>query len=209
VRIHAAYALTQAGDTGAKALIKAFNDNKDGEARVQIMQALLYSPARPHALPLIKQAIKDPNRNVRIHALQLLPNLGQTQEVADILADAIKEKDLDTRVAAAQGLQNFGPKGMPVLEQQLPSAKESVLRLALLQGMINHNHRSKAMVGTLTEYLKDGQPQVRWQTAQVLANQGEDARDAVPMLKELLNDTDPTVRQQAQLALGRIAPPKQ
>ena len=65
------------------------------------------------------------------------------------------------------------------------------------------------MVAPLTEYLKDGQPQVRWMACQTLGNLGADARDAVPMLKELLNDANTTVRQQAQLALNRIGPPKQ
>jgi HEAT repeat protein len=208
VRHHATYALAQAGEEGRKVLLARYEEAKEPQARMQILQALVYSPPRPQGIKLVTQALKDPDPTVRQHAVNLLAVFGQTQEVYDGLAAAIKDKDLNVRIAAAHGMQNLGPKGMPLLEQGLASATEMQLRLALLQGLINGNHHRKTMVAPLIEYLKDGQPQVRWQAAQLLGNIGADAHDAVPMLRELLNDTNPTVRQQAQFALSRIEPPK-
>jgi HEAT repeat protein len=206
VRIYAMYALARAGDEGAKALVKAFGESKEPAARQQIVQAMFSFQNRNQIVPLLKQAVKDPAREVRITALQHLPNLGPIQEVMDILTDVMKDKDVDVRIHAVYSMQNFGPKGMPLLEQQLPAAKESALRQVILQGLIGYNHRSKTMVAPLTEYLKDAQPQVRSQAAQVLGNIGPEAASAVPTLKTLLNDPDVTVRQQAQLAINRCAP---
>jgi HEAT repeat protein len=205
VRNHAASALAQTGEEGAKVLTSVFSESKDTQLRNPVLHAMLYSQARPHALPLIKLAIHDPDKGVRRFSIQMIPNLGQTQEVFDILTEAIKDKELDVRVAAAYSLPSLGPKSLPLLEQGLKSAKESQMRQAILQGLVNYNHRSKAMVAPLIECLKDTQPQVRWQAAQVLGNIGADARDALPMLKELVNDTNITVRQQAQAAINRIS----
>jgi HEAT repeat protein len=209
VRQNAIYALAQAGGEGAQALTKTYEESKEPQLRVQILQAMVFTEARPNALPLVKKALKDPDREVRRTAIQLLPNFGQTQEAFDVLAEAMKDKDLDIRVAATYALQAFSPKALPLLEEGLKSAKESALRQALLQVIVNGNHRAKGAIGPLTDCLKDTQPQVRWMAAQALGNLGADARDAVPMLKDLLNDPNPTVRQIVQAALSRIEPPKQ
>jgi HEAT repeat protein len=206
VRWQVAYLMGQLGEDGIKALSKAYAQTKDSQTRIQIVQAMFNSPARGQAMTIIKQAVKDPDRELRRFAIQMLPNLGQTQEVFDTLSESIKDKDVEIRTAAAYGLQNFGQKGLPILEQELGSSKESSIRMAILQGLVNHNSRAKTLVGPLTDCLKDGQPQVRWMAAHTLGNIGADAKDAVPRLEELLNDTDPTVRQHAQLALKRIVP---
>ena len=107
-----------------------------------------------------------------------------------MLAEALKDKDLDVRVAAVYSMQNLGPKGMPLLQKELKTAKESPLRQAPLQGMLNYNHRAKEMLGPLTEYLKDGTPQVRWMVCQTLgkfrrrcAGRRADAQDAAQRLE--------------------------
>jgi HEAT repeat protein len=209
VRNHAVYALAQIGEEGAKVLTKTFSESKDAQLRNQLLQTMLYTQARAHAVPLLKLAVHDPDKDVRQSSIQMLPNLGQTQEVFDLLAEALKDKELSVRLTAVYTLQNLGPKGMSLLEQGLTSAKEAQMRQAILQGLINYKHQTKTMVGPLIEFLKDGQPQVRSQAAQVLGNIGADAKDALPMLKELVNDTNITVRQQAQAAINRIEPPKE
>jgi HEAT repeat protein len=204
VRWQAAFALAQLGEEGSKALFKAYSDSKEPDVRIQIIQAQFNSPARNHTLPLLRQALKDRDSGVRRFAVQMVPSLGATKEAIEVLTEAMKEKELDVRVAAAYSLQNLGPKSLPILEQELGSAKEAELRQAILNGLINQNSRSKTLVAPLTACLKDGQAPVRWMAAHVLGNIGPDARDAVPALESLLEDRDTTVRQNVQNALKRI-----
>ena len=209
VRSQASYAIAQGGEEGAKALLKAYAEHKDAQVRIQILSALFNTQARKHATPLLKEALKDPDKELRRYAVQMLPNLGQTQEVYDAVTEALKDKEVAVRVAAAYAVQSFGPRGMPILENGLKLAKDSSLRVAMTQVLLNNNHRSKTMVGPLTEFLKDGNPQVRWQSAQLLGNIGPDAKDALPTLRDLVSDSNPNVRQFAQKAINQIDPPKE
>jgi HEAT repeat protein len=208
VRWQVAYAMGQAGEAGAKAMTEAYEKNKDPSVRTHILQAILNGQARQYATPLIKKGLKDPDKEVRRFAVQMVPNLGRSQEAFDALTDALADKESEVRVQAAYAFQNMGPKGMPILEKGLKSAKDAELRIAMVQVLINYNHRSKTMVGPLTAFLKDTNPQVRWASAQLLGNIGPDAKEAVPTLRDLINDSNPMVRQFAQNAINRIEPPK-
>jgi HEAT repeat protein len=57
-----------------------------------------------------------------------------------------------------------------------------------------------------TAYLKDADPQVRYQAAYTLSRMGPRIRRAFPALKEALKDSDPSVRQYAAEALGYTGP---
>jgi HEAT repeat protein len=70
--------------------------------------------------------------------------------------------------------------------------------------MINRNDRSKDAVPRLIECLKDGQPQVRWMSAQILGNIGPDARAAIDALTAALDDGNQMVRDNARAALKQI-----
>ena len=58
VRSQAAYAVAQAGEEGAKALLKEYAENKDAQVRIQIVSAMFNTQLRKHAMPLIKDALK-------------------------------------------------------------------------------------------------------------------------------------------------------
>ena len=82
VRRQAAYALAQTGEVGGTAPVKAYTDSKNSQARTQILQAMLNTQVRAQAAPLLKQAIKDPDRDLRRFAVQMLPNLGRRRNAS-------------------------------------------------------------------------------------------------------------------------------
>lgn len=61
-------------------------------------------------------------------------------------------------------------------------------------------------VPQLIQALRNRDPLVRKEAAQVLARMGSDAREAVPDLMRLLDDEDETIRKTAARTLGRIGP---
>ncbi len=153
------------------------------------------------------KAVKDhKDANVRLTAIQALGAFGNRPKSAiPFLVYALEDKDANIRNQAAYSLIRMGQAGHPGMVQGLKSA-DSNLRQIILQNLINQRYNSKEAVLRLIDCLKDGQPQVRWMSAQLLGNIGPDARAAVDALTAALDDGNQTVRDNARTALKQIRP---
>ncbi|HMF17130.1 MAG TPA: HEAT repeat domain-containing protein, partial [Gemmataceae bacterium] len=174
VRVHSMYTLVHMGDDGVTSLVRAVSGKKDANLKLTTIQAIGAFGNRTKAEAAIK-----------------------------FLADTLEDKDANNRTQAAYTLINIGRSDHPGLVKALKTA-DSNLRQNILQHMINRNYRSKDAVPRLIECLKDGQPQVRWLSAQILGNIGPDARAAIDALTAALDDGNQMVRDNARAALKQI-----
>jgi HEAT repeat protein len=207
VRHQAIYALVNLGPEGADQVVDAIKDIKDVQTRNVALSAIVYnSQRRDKAIPIMVEMMKDENAQMRTMVLNYCQNMGNIKECVEIIKVGIKDKDPQVRQTAVYACQQQGQNAWPLLEEVAKDAKEANLRIALVNTCLNTSYRGKVMVPTLVEFLKDTNPQVRWQACQVLTNIGAGAKEAAPAVRELLKDSHPTVRQIAQTTLNVLAP---
>ncbi len=204
VRLNAMIVLASVGGEPAF-LIKNYQEEKDASVRVSILQSLAYSGQQKLALPLLSSAMKDPAVQVRQNTVNLIGFFGNgSKEGFEVFTMGIKDTDSTVRISAAHHANFFGAKSWPHLEESLKSTKDSGLRQAVLQGMLNTQFKSKTAVEPLTDCLKDTNPTVRMWACVILGNIGPDAAAALPRVRELVNDTNPSVQNAARNAVTQI-----
>jgi HEAT repeat protein len=205
VRMNVVVILASVGGEGPEFLVKHYQSEKDVNARVSLMQGLVYSGNPKLALPLVKIAMKDPAAQVRQNTVNMLHAFGRdSKEGFEAFALGLKDADAQVRIMAANRGNVFGAKSWGLLEESLKSTKDGNLRQAVLQGLQNTNYRTKSGVPALIDCLKDANPTVRMFACNLLGNMGQDATSALPPLRALTKDAHPSVQQSARIALQRI-----
>lgn len=131
----------------------------------------------PRAVPLLQDAVRDPQPQVRRSAALTICLLGtEARDVVPALIEAFADADLDTR--------------RPFLMNALLCTREHALPALPL----------------MREFLDDEDFHTQYWACRVLAALGPHAAPAAPRLVELVGDGVTSVRRNAALALGQIGP---
>jgi HEAT repeat protein/sRNA-binding regulator protein Hfq len=151
-------------------------------------------------LPLLTEALKDPEAGVRVCAVWGLRMDGAT----DALLGALKDRDGDVRTyAAASFADRADPRGAQAMIDALKDMRPQVRRFAIRAlGRIRSREAVPALAGALT----DATPEVRNEAAIALGAIADTA--AVNALCAATRDNTLSVRRNALLALGAIRDPR-
>ncbi|HEY7153390.1 MAG TPA: HEAT repeat domain-containing protein [Gemmataceae bacterium] len=188
------------------ALIVALKDEKL-EVRQHAAEALNWigEPAR-EATPALVAAVEDEEEKVAVAACQALAHLGGPG-AAQALFAALRNKRDPVARAAVVALWQMGPAAKSVvpalvtLLKDPPKETERVRLVLQALGPVTVPHLSAA--------LKDEEPAIRQNAAELLAAIGpvaRETRETVPALTDALKDTTPSVQLAAVVALARIDP---
>ncbi|MBI5960146.1 MAG: HEAT repeat domain-containing protein [Chloroflexi bacterium] len=153
------------------------------------------------AVPVLVDALGDEDVRMRLHVVDLLRELGESESVI-ALAGALRDPEWRVRWKAADALGRLGsPAAVPDLVSMLTdNAKDVQIAAAWALGKIKH----ESAVPGLVKLLRDREWRVRWAAAEALWEIGE---VAVPGLLETLRDPDEYVRRAAVRALAEIGEP--
>jgi predicted Zn finger-like uncharacterized protein len=194
----------------AGALATAVQD-KDPRVREQALRTLakLGPPVHDKVMQGLTDALKDPERNVRSAAGEVLGlDLGLTGADLPFLTDALKHEDVDVRAGAARALGKVGPDAKSAVKPLVALLKENDrgLRKAALEGLAGIGSDSKEALPEVEKALKEADKDLRRAAVDVVGKLGPDAKDAVPLVVPLLRESDVEVRRAAIVALGRVGP---
>jgi HEAT repeat protein len=151
-------------------------------------------------LPLLKEALKDAEPNVRVCAAWGLRMDGAT----GALLDALKDRDGDVRTYAAATLASLAdPRSAQALTDVLKDIRPLVRRSAVRAlGRLRMYEAIPALIGSIA----DASPEVRAEAAIALGAIADTA--AVNALCAATKDNSSLVRKNALLALGAIRDPR-
>jgi HEAT repeat protein len=174
----------------------------------------LEADARP-AMPSLKQAVKDPDPDVRLYAAQTLWALDHKtiDQVLPVFREALTSSNVRHQTTAVEVLARIGPEArstVPLLRELLKS-DEAELRALAAFALASIGPDAASAVEDLARLAqaREGQLAVREQAVYALANIGPKAVKAVPALMDLLRDPNLNLRGRAALALGAIGPAAQ
>jgi len=155
-------------------------------------------------IPVLVEALKHPDDDLRARAADLLGCLGpEAKTAAAALGERLQDASLDVRRAAAGALLRIRADGaIPALVASLGD-KDPIMRgragVALAR-------MGKTAVPALAEALKGKDRYARAAAVYALGRIGADARPAVPALLDMLKGKDPYLRAVAASALKKIDP---
>jgi HEAT repeat protein len=153
------------------------------------------------AVPILTQALKDPDRRVRLAAACGLARYDPSVEgIFPVLMTALEDDRASREEAdrAAIALGTTGPRARPALSLLMERFRHSD---DLIPGMVE---MGPAAVPGLTTALTDPDPELRRRAARTLRWIGPPARSASGALTAALKDPLPFIRAEAALALGEI-----
>ena len=201
-------ALTSLGEVGAveaiPAVVKMISDEDAGLRSAAINAAGDIGPAAKAAVPGLLSATKD--NSVCLQAVQALAKVGcEAKQVREYLLAAYKsERDGFARVAIVRAMHQLcGGESIPTLLDALQNDSDENVRAnsAELLGKL----RALAALKPLVKALRDSSERVREAAVRALANNGKDAKAAVPeLLVRLREDKVDEIRRNSASALGSI-----
>jgi HEAT repeat protein len=151
---------------------------------------------------VLVSALKARDRNVRLHAVAALGEMGpQAREAVPALVEALRDVRIRDEVLKALG--NIGSETPEAAPAYLESLRIEGLRMLAAEKL---ERIGRPAVPTLIDALKDEDPDIRETAARILGNLGPQADQAVPALTAALKDPDRGVSVQAAIALGKIGP---
>jgi hypothetical protein len=110
--------------------------------------------AREQSLPVARQAVRDPDLNVREPALSILGAAGDSTDVPRI-GGALEDRSWDVRIAAANALGNLGRReAVPVLMRVL-SDTSRVLRATAIRSLARLGPMARSALPTLALLVTD------------------------------------------------------
>ncbi len=209
VRMNAMIVYATLSADGSMYLAKQFSQEKDGNARANLISAVIHSNNRNVALSLLKSAMADPHPQVRQVVVNSLSNFGQNSlEGFEAFKLALKDTDQSVRMQAGYLGHFYGAKAWEPMESALKGA-DSNMRVAIVQSLQSSQYKRKEGVPALIDCLKDGNASVQIMACNVLANIGPDAAGALEGLRGLSNNTNAAIRNSATNAIARIEAKKQ
>jgi HEAT repeat protein len=201
VRIRSAEALSQIGLAAIPAFIDALKNNNN-EVRLVAVQALsrLGAESKP-AIPALVTVLGDKEASIRDHAANALESCGA--EASPALMQALGEPNFKNRAGLVRvlGAIDGTPPHLPAQLIPFLSDSDADLRLAAIRAL---TRKGQSSVSALLLALNSDNALVRAESADILADIGPEAAEAVPALIGLLKDADPHVRASAAHALGKM-----
>ena len=185
-------------------LLRTFAHRNDPERVIESEQALL--PLGEDAIDVLKTALGDPDADLRILGLQLLEHWDRNTEAALlVMIEALNDSDRTVRITALAPVARLGEKAtdaISTLEKWIGCDDEFSHVSAAGHILMIDPTRSKYLVPVLLKALESDDFGIRCQTAWLLGQLGEIARNSVPELERLLEDENSTVRRVAREALA-------
>ncbi|MDW8267148.1 MAG: HEAT repeat domain-containing protein [Gemmataceae bacterium] len=192
-------------------LIEAVRDQTDAANSPKLRQAAARAlgsigPLADNAVPaLLDVALRDPERAVRLGAVEALGKIGRPAVAA--LAEALRSEDKGVRREAARGLGNLRAEAayaVPSLVAALQD-READIRVHVAAALVKVDPSQPMIVSVLVEALKNTDAEVRFHAVNTLGDLGERARTALPDLDDRAKlDMDLNVRSAAERAIRRI-----
>jgi HEAT repeat protein len=174
------------------------------ETALQILGRI--GPSAEEAIPAIGRATKDPNRGIRLAAVQALSQIGtMTKDTAPDLILMLVDRDKKVREAAAVAMENFEchwvfdpavAGAVADLAGKLDGTGEIAVSAFTVIGI--------AAVPSLIGVLESGNRVAQQNAAMALGRIGPEAEAAIPALTGALQDTHPWVQAEAANALEKI-----
>lgn len=169
-------------------------------------QALL--PFGDKIVPALSEALGDTDANIRIFALKILEHFDSNTKLAiPAMIKALEDPDRIVRIAALTPVASFGEKAIdavPILEKWIDDDVELARVSAAGHILMIDPSKAEELLPVLLKALESDDIGIRCQTAWLLGQLGELAKEAVPELKRLLNDEDLFVRNQVGEVLLKI-----
>jgi HEAT repeat protein len=215
----AARALARIGAPSVPALLEVFQSKKESlDARKEAAYALgqlnkqiLRKGLIPTVLPVLTEALKDPDPSIRISTLQALIEFGQAAQKALPALEQLVKKDLpEVGVWGAEAMYFIDRKNRTSIPFLVQCLKQYQYRHLSLLGSLGDVHRanSLALPARLLSILEENHKQILVDlVCDALARIGPDAEAAVPILIELLADERENTNYEARNAIERIGKP--
>ncbi|HAH46875.1 MAG TPA: hypothetical protein DCM07_18895 [Planctomycetaceae bacterium] len=186
--------------------IQTFAHRPDTDRVFDAEQAIL--PSGEAAIPALIEVLKDPDFNIRIFALKILEHIDQNTEPAlQAMIKTLEDPDRIVRIAALAPVARLGTKAkeaVPILEKWIGSDDEFACVSAAGHILMIDPSKADELLPILIESLKSDDFGIRCQSAWLLGQLGELAKEAVPALKRLLNDENSSVRSVAADAIESV-----
>jgi len=152
--------------SAAKGKVASLIDRlKDSDSRVRLEATLSLAKVSEDALPALREALKSPDRLVRMGAALALGHMGTTAKVAvPDLKTALKDPEVAVRCHAAQALWRItrqADDALPVLVQALAASKDRNVRMGVVTTLSQMGKAAWQAEPALEGALKDADPQVR------------------------------------------------
>jgi HEAT repeat protein len=175
--------------------------------RAEAVSALAFFGAS--AVPVLTEALRDPDVQVRVGAARSLGQVGPSAgDAVTALARTLRDPDSRVRFDTAVALGRIGSgarDAVGALGRALNDPAPEV-RVGAAMGLGGMGAAAQEMVPALAEALRAGNAVLRISAASALGNIGPGARSAVPALLAALRDSNTSVRTTAAAALGSIGP---
>jgi len=197
-------------------LIKILTDNNSNivhetaEALENIDPEWYNRKVTRNVIPHLIESLDDPDKSIRMTAVEVLGKLGPVAAEEDVIRPLIKiliNDDMDVRYQVAESLGNIGEAAVPELLAILTENDKDAKRAAIqaLEKIDPQWHESEAVrkeIDRITRLLTETIGSARKSAIETLGKLGILAKDAVPDLIDIL--TDKEVRGAAVESLGKI-----
>ncbi len=158
----------------------------------------------PRGLPVLIEAVKDPQPSVRGAAVSALGDMGKSQAIPH-LEKALQDTIPAVRTSAAISLGELGHKMVaPTLRRAL-SDTNPVVQAAVVSTLLRLEEPIDLLMPSVGELIRHNDPGTRSALAKALGRaHAENKERAVAVLSELLGDPIPRPRIAAARSLGQI-----
>lgn len=206
-----AEALRAIGKPAVPALAEAVKDRgRDRSIRQRAAHVLyLLGPSAADATPALRDALEDPEAEVRWEAAYALVKIGQDlDETLPAVLHAVKDQLLDNPYASffANDIERLGSISVPGLRTVRDGA-DALARVEAEALLYRIDGDPAPALNVLKPALNDPSPQVRARAARRLGEMGSAAAKTAPDIGKALRDPFPEVRKQVGTALYRVKVP--
>jgi HEAT repeat protein/beta-lactamase regulating signal transducer with metallopeptidase domain/protein involved in polysaccharide export with SLBB domain len=172
-----------------------------------ILQAALEACGKINepAVPVLREALRSPNRNVRRFAAAGLAEVGARDAVADVIK-LVADKDAVVRKLAVQAVGRLGPKAPGAVKALAGALKDESDRVREAAADALRGSAAKAAIPALVEALKDSDRDVRSIALSSLIDLKGIGPALAPALVPLLSDEDLNLRVGASNVLQALGP---
>ena len=145
--------------------------------------SLVRTKVDPSILPLLVDALRESDADIRTLAVLLLGNLArESSEALRYVLEASKDPDKQVRGAVLRVLSRIGPRLEEVIPALLAGLKDSEpeVRTYAVIALGRLGAKTKKVIPALTRALSDEESQVRFVALKVLESFGAEAKEAAP-----------------------------
>ena len=212
-RVRSAEMLGAVGAPAKAAIPTLMKTLTDADTSLRQASAASLAAMAPDSIPVLAAALKDPQVNVRLAAVDALGLAGpQAAPSIPALVEAWKDGDKNVRLRVGDLLQRFEGAAAAAAPVVIPSLTEPDrdIRLKACEILGRCGGARAAGVPTLIDILsKDQDKDLRARSAWVLGQIGPEAKNSAAALTEAIKDKERDVRLSALEAVGKIgADPK-